>query len=72
MVLPLDLTMQNGGVLKISKRYVHSSSDNVESFAEIGPGIERQLNKASLMLTNLAFRICVKVKRKVTKLVRTV
>lgn len=66
----VGLTIQKGGVLDVDTRYVHSSADNVESIAELGSEMQKQLTNASLMITNLPFRVGVKVKRKVSKLVR--
>lgn len=48
----------------MSVRYIHSSTGNVESFAELAPDIQRQLHKASLILTNAPLRWLVHTKRK--------
>lgn len=66
----VGLTIDKGELLNVETWYVHTSTDNVESIAELGSEMQKQLTKASLMITNLPFRIGVKAKHKVHKLVK--
>ena len=65
------LNMDNNEI-KAKICYVHSSTDNVESFATPDKEILFQLKKSTLMLVNAPFRMLIKVKRKMGGIVKKV
>ena len=58
--------------LSANLRFVHSSSDNVETLAKPDPHILRELKKSSRMLTNAPYRTMVIVRRRFNRLMKRV
>lgn len=63
----ISLTFDGHGV-KATSRFVHSSPDNVESVVQLDFQIQKELRKASLMITNVPYKTLVHAKRKVHSL----
>jgi len=59
-IVNLDISKE---AFKYGCRYVHCSSDNVESLVEPNETIKRELKKSSLMITNIPYRLMVNMKR---------